>query len=61
MLGDRRKISVAELFSLEELQVAEKKLKNGKAPGLDNVPPQAIEEFVKSDPAYLLEVLSNLI
>lgn len=55
------KTSIAELFSLEKLQVVKKKLKNGKDSVPDNIPPEAIREAIKAAPAYLLVVLNNLL
>ena len=42
----------------EELQQAIAKLKTGKAPGLDDVPPDAFKSLTKNDLANLLEHLN---
>ena len=43
----------------EELQQATAKLKNGKAPGLNDVPPDAFNSLTKKNLATLLEHLNS--
>ena len=43
----------------EELQQAIAKLKNGKAPGLNDVPPDAFKSLTKNNLANLLEHLNS--
>ena len=46
-------------ISWEELQQAIAKLKKGKAPGLNNVPPDAFKSLTKNNLATLLEHLNS--
>lgn len=34
-------------FTLEELQIVTRNMKNAKAPGIDGIPPDAVKEVVK--------------
>ena len=43
----------------EELQQAIAKLKNGKSPGLNDVPPDAFKSLTKNNLANLLEHLNS--
>lgn len=46
---------------MEELQEAIKKMKSGKAPGPDEIPPEAVKETVKKNANWLLGVLNELL
>ncbi|CAH1988132.1 unnamed protein product [Acanthoscelides obtectus] len=48
-------------FSIAELEAEVQKLKNGKAPDPDNVPPEAIKELLTLRPDLLLSLLKNLL
>nr|CAH7729394.1 unnamed protein product [Callosobruchus chinensis] len=48
-------------FTAEELSEAANKLKRGKAPGPDNVPPEAIKKLVEIAPQFILSLLNELL
>nr|CAI5853258.1 unnamed protein product [Callosobruchus analis] len=52
---------VVQLFSVEELNEAADKLKRGKAPAPDNVPPEAIKKVVEIAPLFILSLLNELL
>lgn len=49
-----------EPYTLEELLEACKKLKNGKAPGPGNVPPEVLKHVITRKAEYVLQVYNNL-
>ena len=46
-------------FDKEELELAAKKMKNSKAPGLDGVPPEVIKEIGKTNSDWILGVMND--
>lgn len=54
-------IKNVERFTREELTVAKNAMKNGKAPGPDNVPPEAVKMFTEISPEFVLAVFNNLL
>lgn len=52
---------VSDEFTLEELAAATERLKGGRAPGPDGVPPEAIKELSRTVPEFLLKILNNLL
>lgn len=55
------KFEDVELFTEEELKTALRKLKNGKAPGLDGIPVEAIKYFEEIKPAMMLKPLNRIL
>nr|CAH7731990.1 unnamed protein product [Callosobruchus chinensis] len=49
------------LFSQEELLGAVGKMKKGKAPGLDGLPPEAIIDAVNVSPKWMLDLFNQLL
>lgn len=49
------------LFTLEELQIAEERIKLKKAPGPDNVPSEVIKTIVKNFPHICQNLMNNLL
>ena len=52
-------IAISQRSEMEELQQAIAKFKNGKAPGLNDVPPDAFKSFTKNNLATILEHLNS--
>ena len=46
-------------FDKEELELAAQKMKSGKAPGLDGVPPEIIKEIVRIYSDWILGVMND--
>jgi len=47
------------LITTEEVKTAARKLKNGKAPGLDGVPAKAVKELAKMKPEISRDMLNQ--
>lgn len=54
-------IADVDPFTLEELNTAAVKMKSGRAPGLDGIPPEAIKEVAKIVPEWLLDMMNSLL
>ncbi|XP_023310320.1 uncharacterized protein LOC108917090 [Anoplophora glabripennis] len=54
-------ISEVEPFTKKELLRAVENIKNGKAPGVDGIPPEAVKEAVKAVPDWMLFVFNELL
>lgn len=50
-----------EEFTMEELVMAGGKMKSGKAPGPDRIPPEPVKEMIKTVPNFLLAALNELL
>lgn len=50
-----------EAFTEEELKAVVKKMKVGKAPGTDGIPPEAIKCVEKVEPGWILNIMNRLI
>lgn len=48
-------------FSIEELAMAREGIKEGKSPGPDGIPPEAVKLFIAEFPEIILKVLNNLL
>lgn len=48
-------------FTLEELKVAVASIKCGKAPGLDQIPPEAVKIVAECLPNWLLGIMNNIL
>jgi hypothetical protein len=56
-----REIADVDSFTLEELNTAAVKMKSGRAPGLDGIPPEAIKEVAKIVPEWMLDMMNSLL
>ncbi|KAG5880286.1 hypothetical protein JTB14_020032 [Gonioctena quinquepunctata] len=61
MIIDRDAGVEPPLFTMEELQTAADRLKSGKAPGLDGIPPEAVKIAAKMAPEWILRVINQLL
>ncbi|KAJ8970504.1 hypothetical protein NQ317_009522 [Molorchus minor] len=50
-----------ELFTLKELEAAAANIKCGKAPGPDQIPPEAVKIMAECLPNWILAVMNNLL
>lgn len=50
-----------EQFSMEELMEAVGRMKMGKAPGPDGIPPEIIKDSVENAPELVLKIMNNLL
>lgn len=50
-----------EVFTEEEMRAVVMKMKSGKAPGIDGIPPEAIKCVAKVAPEWILNVMNNLL
>jgi hypothetical protein len=57
-VGKLKRIENVEPFTEEELQTAAQKLRSGKAPGPDGIPPEAVKAAVKAVPEVVLNVMN---
>lgn len=56
---EKRQSVTVTLFSVSELMAASERLKNNKAPGPDNIPPEVIKLAVKEVPELFLKVMNR--
>jgi hypothetical protein len=57
-VGKLKRIENVEHFTEEELQTAAQKLRSGKAPGPDGIPPEAVKAAVKAVPEVVLNAMN---
>lgn len=50
-----------ERFTTDELRIAAANIKCGKAPGLDNIPPEAVKFVAEDSPDWMLGIMNNLL
>lgn len=57
----QRSADEIEFFTEEELNCAVDGMKNGKAPGIDGIPTEALKQVVAIKPLWLLEIMNSLL